>query len=105
LDAGCAGGREGWKDQAFLDVLSNAQRLDAGAFNGLLKYLELRKLRLDTLERSIAVLLNDVVLPEPPEPPEAEERSQDAKPLVDSDWGYLGMVEAMRARKKYEDED
>jgi hypothetical protein len=46
-----------------------------------------------------------VALPPAPELPKPDgERSETASSLVDSDWGYLGMVEALKARKKYEDE-
>jgi hypothetical protein len=53
----------------------------------------------------MTTLAAGVLLPPVPEPLKAEPSEDGAAPLVDSAWGYLGMVEAMRARKKYEDED
>ena len=31
------------------------------------------------------------------------ERSEDAKPLINCDWGYLRMVKAMKDRKAYDE--
>lgn len=91
-------------DRARLDMLSHAERLAANRFNGLLRSLTRNKDRIDAIEAAMGALADDVDLPPTPEPPEAIERSETAQPLVDSDWGYLGMVEAMKSRKKYEDE-
>jgi hypothetical protein len=99
-----------------LDMLSHAERLRANRFNGLLRSLTQAKDRVDAIEAAMEGLVRGVALPPIPELPEAEpsltvepleagEPPETVEPLVDSDWGYLHMVEAMKARKKYENED
>ena len=74
-------------------MLSHAERLTANRFNGLLRSLRRTKGRIDAIEAEMAVVVDQVALPPAPDPPEAIERSETASPLVDTDWGYLGMVE------------
>ena len=54
------------------------------------------------LDAAMTALAGAVELPPIPKQPEVIERSETARPLVDSDWGYLGMVKALKARKQYE---
>jgi hypothetical protein len=92
-------------DRTRLDKLSRAEQRDARSFNRLLCSLQRAKGRIDSGEAAMRVLAEAVGLPPIPKLLDPDgERSETAKPLVDSDWGYLGMVEAMKARKKYEDE-
>jgi hypothetical protein len=99
-------------DRAKLDMLSHAQRLAANSFNSLVtnrfnslaRVVAGSKERLDAIENAIGEEVRRVALPPTPKTPEAEEKSETAAPLVDSNWGYYGMVDALKARKKYEDE-
>jgi hypothetical protein len=99
-------------DRAKLDMLSHAERIAANRFNSLVtsrfnsltRVVARSKERLDALENAIDEEVRRVALPPAPKTPEAKEKSETAVPLVDSDWGYYGMVEALKARKKYEDE-
>jgi hypothetical protein len=98
-------------------MLSHAERLRANRFNGLLRSLRQAKDRVDAIEAAMDGLVRGVALPPIPELPEAEpsltvaepleagEPPETVEPLADSDWGYLRMVEVMKARKKYENED
>jgi hypothetical protein len=90
-------------DRPKLEMLAHAERLSANRFNSLLRSLGRQRKRMDALEDAMQALADDVTLSASPAPPEAEERSQDATPLVDSDDGYYAMVEALKARKKYDD--
>ena len=60
---------------------------------------------IEAIEAALSAQAAAVELPPIPEPPEVIERSETASPLVNSDWGYLNMVRALKASKKYEDED
>jgi hypothetical protein len=91
-------------DPARLGLLSHAERLTANRFNGLLRSLTRSKDRLDAIEAAMVRVAEQVELPPIPDTPKADgERSQDAKPLIDSDWGYLRMVMAMKDRKAYDE--
>ena len=90
-------------DRARLDLLSHAERLTANRFNAQLRGLRRTLKRIDAIEARMAWHAEQVELPAAPEPPEAEERSQDASPLVDSEDGYARTTEALRDRKRYDD--
>ena len=93
-------------DRNRLDMLRHAQRRSASRFNGQLRSLARTKSRLDAAAEAMNALARAVDLPPAPDVPEPDgERSETAKPLVDSAWGYLKMVEALRARKAYDGED
>lgn len=89
-----------------LNTMSSIQRFAANRFNRLLEALGRAKGGIDAITDAMNALAQDVVLPPAPDLPEPDgERSETAKPLVDSAWGYLLMVEALRDRKNYEGED
>jgi hypothetical protein len=91
-------------DRARLDLLSHSERLTANRFNSLLRSLGRSKDRLDAIEARMAWHAEQVALPPIPEAPRAEgEHSETAEPLIDSDWGYLRMVMAMKDRKTYDE--
>jgi hypothetical protein len=99
-------------DRAKLDTLSSIERLVAESFNSRiarpfnrLERLALRaKGHLDAIEAAIQAEVDRVQLPPLPETPEAEDSSETATPLIDSDWSHIEMIEALKGRKKYEDE-
>ena len=89
-----------------LNTMLSIQRFAANRFNRLLEALGRAKGGIDTITDAMNALAQDVVLPPAPDLPEPDgERSETAKPLVDSAWRYLLMVEALRDRKNYEGED
>ena len=107
--------REAWKreaeaaltvgvDRSKLDLLSHAERLTANRFNAKLRSLSRTKGRLDAIEARMVAIAEEVPLPPIPESPTPEgERSENAKPMINSDWGYLRMVKAMKDRKTYDE--
>jgi hypothetical protein len=107
--------RQAWEDEAetaltvgidrsSLDLLSHAERLAANRFNALLRSLGRTKDRLDAIEARMLTHAEGVALPPIPEAPKADgERSEAAKPMIDSVWGYLRMVKAMKDRKAYDE--
>ena len=90
---------QGAEDLAWLDVLSNAQRLEAEQFNRLLLRASSGPSCGST--RSTGRCPRSWAASNCPSPaPEPDgETSETAKPLVDSEWGFRRMVEAMQARK------
>ena len=100
-------------DRAKLDTLSNIQRfvarrynsLSAIRFRSLERVVERGKRSLDALQNAIDEEVQRIALPPMPDTPEPEDRSETVAPLIDSDWSHFEMVKALKARKKYEDED
>ena len=91
-------------DRARLDLLSHAERLTVNRFNAQLRGLQRTLKRIDAIEARMAWHAEQVELPNAPRPPEAEERSNEASPLVDSEDGFARTTEALRDRKRYDDE-
>ena len=92
-------------NRARLDLLSHAERLTGNRFDSLFRSLARTKGRMDAIEAAMVRQVEQVTLPPIPDLPKADgERSEDAKPLINSVWGYLRMVRAMKDRKAY-DED
>jgi hypothetical protein len=88
-----------------LNMLRHVQRRSANRFNGQLRSLARTKSRLDAAGRAMNDLARAVDLPPAPDVPEPDgQRSETANPLVDSAWGYRGMVRALKGRKSYEGE-
>jgi hypothetical protein len=89
-----------------------ASQIDPGAFAAVKAdaedALERLKEALDDLkdcDGRLDDLTEDIDLPDPPEKPEPEDRSDLERPLADSDWDLVGVAEALRARKAYDDVD
>jgi hypothetical protein len=58
--------------------------------------------RLREADEELDDLAGGIDLPKPPEAPEAEVDEDAQSPLVDLDWGFEGVMAALKAHKAYE---
>jgi hypothetical protein len=89
------------------DVADLQQRTEYAIerYNHALAQLREAREGLDDLQEEVHELAADIAPPEPPEAPEAEIDEAAHHPLINLDWDFVAVTQALRARKAYEGEE